>query len=155
MGYRLETSVGNRVVSWEVLGVRPDGIYRLAANDVPLNPPILVLKNPPKPKETWSFQTRVKDRTLQGKLTVQPTLEEVITRAGKYSCLKVTGDSLELDKQKVALTTWYAPKVGPVKVSVKLGEQETTLELVEFKPGVSDSSKPQPEDKKPDKAKTN
>ncbi|GBD35864.1 hypothetical protein HRbin36_00979 [bacterium HR36] len=151
-GYRVETSVGNRVVSWEVLAARDDGIYRLAANDVPLNPPILILKNPPKLNEAWSFQAQVKDRRIQGKLTVQSLNEEVVTRAGKFQCLKVGGDGLQLDNQKLSLTIWFAPNVGPVKFSVKLGEQETLLELVEYKVAAI-SSKTKPEEPKPDKAK--
>lgn len=151
-GYRLETSVANRVVSSEVLAVRPDGIYRLAANDVPLNPPMPVLKNPLKAGASWSFQSQVKDRTIGGTLTVQSLAEAEMTRAGKFKCVKVAGDNLQLDKQKAALTTWYAPQVGPVKISIKIGEQETTLELVEFKlaPPTRDKSE-KPDQAKPEK----
>lgn len=150
-GFRLETSVGNRVISSEVLALRSDGIYRLAANDVPIQTPILLLKNPIQLNDSWSFQSRVKDRTIQGKLAVQALDEEVVTRAGKFKCVKIGGDSLQLDNQKVALTYWLAPNVGPVKISVKIGEQETTLELTDFKPASTEPSPEKPGTGKPGK----
>ncbi|MCS7159835.1 MAG: hypothetical protein RMJ19_05125 [Gemmatales bacterium] len=152
-GYRLETSIGNRVISSEVLAVRPDGIYRLAANDVPIHPPLPVLKNPLKAGDSWSFQANVKDRVIKGSLTVQSLSEPEVTRAGKFKCVKIGGDSLQLENQKAALTTWYAPQIGPIKISIKIGDQETTLELVDFKSAQAPPDKSKPDAVKPDKTK--
>jgi hypothetical protein len=131
-GFRLETSVSNQVVSSEVLVVRADGIYRLKANDVPIEPPVPVLKWPAKAKDSWEVKAKVKDKTIEGKLSITATDEKVATRAGEFACLKVSGENLQLGGQKLSATYWYAPGMGPVKVSIKIGEQETSLELVEF-----------------------
>lgn len=141
-GYRLETTVGNQVVSSEVLAVRSDGIYRLAANDVPIEPPVPVLKWPIKEGASWPVAARVKDKTIQGTLSIAASAEKVVTRGGEFACLKVHGENLQLGNQKLNATYWYAPEVGPVKVTIKLGEQETSLELVEFNRSTGSGEKP-------------
>jgi hypothetical protein len=135
----LKTSVGGVKVGDELVAVRADGVYRLAVNGQPVVPALCFLKLPIKKGDSWAFDMKIgppmgaaaPQETLKGKFTLS---EETATVGGKKyeKAVKVTGQDLLANGQKMNLTCWYAENVGMVKLSAELSGVPIGLELVNF-----------------------
>jgi len=135
----LKTSVGGVKVADELVAVRADGVYRLAVNGQPVVPALCFLKLPIKKGESWAFDTKIgpamgataPPETLKGKFTLSE--EEVAAGDKKYpKAVKVSGQDLLANGQKMSLTYWFAENVGMVKQSAELSGVTIVLELVNF-----------------------
>ena len=136
---RLETEVGGGKIT-EHITVKPDGIYRVRANNESIEPPLLLLKLPSgdqksASEETWFVDSKVKNFALKGKLTAS----EAKLTIGKeqYETIRVKSSELAIAGQLVEMETWYAKDKGMVKQHFKLAsaELDVVLELQSFTPG--------------------
>jgi hypothetical protein len=138
-GHELTTLVGGVKMANEYVAVRADGVYRLEVNNQPVTPPLCFLKLPIKKGESWSFDAKIGPpagatmpiESLKGKFTVGE--EDLTVGEKKYpKTVKVFGQDLLANGQKMSLTYWFADKIGMVKQSAELGGVTITLELTEF-----------------------
>ena len=128
----VETTMRGRVVTREHIGVHEDGVYRHTHNGKPVDPPVCLLKLPPKVGEQWDVVTRVGERPTTTRFTLQEA--GVKTPAGVYETLLVSTPAARIGAETVALATWFAPNVGVVKRRMKLGDSDIVEELVRYTP---------------------
>lgn len=117
----------------EYLAVREDGVYRYKVNGQELQPPLLVLKLPPKVGETWKVASKLGENVAKGTFTLGE--QEVTVPAGKYKTVTVSDDDFQIAGERVGLTWWYAKGVGPVRQTIRVGGGEMLLELEKFQAG--------------------
>src|SRR5207253_6013757 len=126
----VEALANGKAVASEHLAAKKDGVYRLAGNGMKVDPPVLVLKLPPRKGDRWKIDSKVAGLTVQGTLAVAE--EAVAVPAGKYQAVSVHSDDMKLDGKAVTITQWFAPGVGLVKQVADFGGKKTTLELEKF-----------------------
>lgn len=138
---RLETVKGGKVIATELVQVTRDGIYRLGVDLLKgdqkvtelAQPPILLLKLPPKKGESFSVDSKVEGRAYKGTFKIGE--DEIMVPAGKFKTMVVAGQDLEVEGLKPALTTWYAENVGMVKQVLGAGDQKVVIELEKYEAG--------------------
>jgi hypothetical protein len=123
---RVETFVGDRVVSNEHIAIEKDKITRQAMLGFRPEPPVTLLQLPPKKGDEWTIDSKIGTETMKGKGVVDE--EEVEVPAGKFKATKVTID-IETNGMKIKSVCWYAEKTGMVKQFVDLAGNQVTLEL--------------------------
>jgi hypothetical protein len=129
---RLEAS-GNDKTFVEHVAVRADGIFRYQADGKVLEPPLCLLKLPPKVGATWQVDCRVDGLVVTGTFTLAEVEEAV--PAGKFKAVMVTSADCAIDGRKTPMTSWFVKGVGMVKQRVQVNGLETVLELESFTPG--------------------
>ena len=130
---RLETSVGGKVVATELYSIKADGIYRVKVKDDKIDPGIKVLPIPPKSGESWKFNSKVGTQTVTGEFKIKGDKEKVKVPAGEFEAVEVEGVELDVAGAKTTVRLWFVKDKGIVKLYYKIAENETTLELTEFK----------------------
>jgi len=138
MTARIETFVNGQSVMSENLTVTKDAVIRVAAADIVASKPTIVVKLPPKVGDKWKIAADVGPEKLEGDLQCDAVDEVTKVTAGEYKAVKIsgtfvtTGPGPDAEKQTIALTTWYADGVGPVKIIIKTKGVEVTLDLQKF-----------------------
>lgn len=130
---RVETLFNGKVVAYEHLATRPDGLYRVSIAGRPVNPPLKFLKFPAQPGDTWTVNSETAGQKIAGKL--ETGRQQVETPAGKFDAITSVGTDFGLSDSKMTFTYFFAPGVGKVKQVVSAGGREAVLELKSFKPG--------------------
>ncbi|MFQ3594409.1 MAG: hypothetical protein SNJ82_14620 [Gemmataceae bacterium] len=130
---RLEMFVDGKSRSFEHLGIDGNILARHSFEGKPTNPPIALLKLPPKPGEKWNVESKLDGQLFKGTLAVSEELVQV--PAGKYTAIKVSGVDMDLNGQKFNVSYWFASGVGMVKQVSELAGQKVTFELEKFSPG--------------------
>jgi hypothetical protein len=115
-----------------------DGVYRLAAGDQQVDPPVLVLKLPPTKNDAWTFDAKAAGKagakeSLRGTVTERDG-EQVTVPAGSYTAVSVSCQDLDANGAKYAYTTWYAKDVGMVKQEINACRRKVTIELEKYEP---------------------
>ncbi len=129
----VETTADNTTIV-EYYTVTDDGVVRLTWNNAKADPPVLVLKLPPRKGESWKVQSKVGNLTI--KATYTEGEESVEVPFAKYTnAVTVSSSDCEVEDKKFGVTTWYASGVGMVKQVIDVGGTKVTLELVKFKAG--------------------
>jgi hypothetical protein len=143
-------SADGRDTQTEHLTVLEDGVYRCAHMGELIDPPVCILKLPPKAGTTWQLNQRFVGQKVQGRLEESemnieiknPSKEamkpDVVVYAGK--AVKVTGKDLVGDKATINMATYYGKEVGPVRQEVRIqGDRGAPFQfhmvLKEFKAG--------------------
>jgi hypothetical protein len=116
----------------EHVAVQADGVYRFQYQGKKIDPPLCLLKLPPKAGQTWKVKYTTDGLAVEGTFT--QNREEVAVPAGKYKAVTVTSTDLEVAGSKVRSTCSYAEKVGPVKQAFHLNGRDLVLELVRYVP---------------------
>jgi hypothetical protein len=129
----IEAQANGKTVASEHLAAKKDGVYRLAANGQKVDPPVLVLKLPPRKGDRWKIDSKVVGLTVQGTLVVAE--EAVAVPAGKYQAVSVHSDDMKIGDKATTFTQWFAPGVGMVKQVMDVGGKKTALELEKFEAG--------------------
>lgn len=134
----LKIQSGARVTT-EQVGFLSDGIYRFAAADKLIKPPLRILKAPlnPNKKEGWPIECKTEDgKVLRGTFVSGTDLLRLTVngKAVELPAITVTSQDVQLDDAPMTLTYWFAPGYGVVKQHVRIGKHETTLELESFRP---------------------
>ncbi len=131
MCFRIEASIKEKVIAVEHVAIKGNGVFRYKIDEDELTPPVLLIKNPSKDKDTWKQEYKLGKKAAS--VTLSSTFEGITVPAGKYLALVVNGDITEGDT-KAKSTLWFAPKVGLVKQSYEIGKNSMTLELEKFEP---------------------
>jgi hypothetical protein len=133
---RLETLVGDKVNSYELVAVKPDGVYRYVADGTKADPPVLFLKLPPPKDETWKVESTAGGT---GKLTgtfKSGEVDELKVGDKKYEkVVTVSSDDLDANGEKLRVTYYFAKDVGLVKQTLNVKGQDLVIELESFEPG--------------------
>jgi hypothetical protein len=127
---RLEMIVDNQVKSFEHLGVTSDGIYRYTHSGRKTEPPVRILKLPPKAGETWDVNTKVGADMIKGAFKLSE--EEAKVPAGSYKAMVVTADDLDANGTRISFKSYYAKDVGMVKQDLEVSGQKALIELEKF-----------------------
>lgn len=109
------------------MAVSHRGVFHTGCSDFAHDPPICWLQLPTKPDERW----------YDGDWVTQAEPEEVETPAGKFRAIPVTRQTDDprmpnLGIPRRSSTRWFAPGVGPVRLSI--GERDHFI-LKSFTPG--------------------
>jgi hypothetical protein len=124
---RVELIVNGKVVSFEHIAVKDKALVRFSFEGKTANPPIPFLKLPPQKGATWPVESRIDGQQLKGTFTTGE--EEVTVPAGKFKTVTVTGKDLEINGVKMALTYYFAEKVGMVKQVIEYAGQKAVIEM--------------------------
>lgn len=127
---RVELIVDNKVTAFEHIGVTETGIYRYSYEGKNTEPPVLILKLPPKPGDTWEVSAKVGGETLKGML--KEGEEDVKVPAGSYKAVTVAADDFDANGTKMAFKYYFAKDVGMVKQDLDVNGQKAVIELEKF-----------------------
>jgi hypothetical protein len=136
---RIETVYAGKVLSFEHLAFRPDGIYRTAVAGQLIQPAFCFLKLPPQNGDQWQVKSLIAKEELAGSFKTEIT--KVKVPAGEFQVLEVEGRGFKAGDKPLEFDTCFAPSVGKVKHVVKIDGKETVLELKSFKPGTGEAAK--------------
>jgi hypothetical protein len=129
---KVETSLDGATQASEHIRVTKDGIYRHSINGIAIEPPVLIMKLPPKKDDTWEVKSKLGNQTISGKMVTQQ--EKIEVPAGKYEAF-VGSATLEAMGQKVDVANYFVKDVGIVKVRMGVMGQTVELELTKFEAG--------------------
>jgi hypothetical protein len=132
-GAKVETLVDGKSVAAEHVLVKDDGIYRTTFMGIKPDAPVRFLKLPAKKGEKWTVDTKVQDQPIKGTFITEE--DEVTVPAGKFKALKAEAKDFSAAGMKMAVSYWFAEKVGIVKLSFSLAGRDTVLELEKFEEG--------------------
>jgi hypothetical protein len=132
---KVDTLVNGKVVASELYTVRADGVYRVKVKDDKIDPPVKVLAVPPKAGAEWEIKSKVGNQTVSGKFKIKDLNEKVMTPAGSFEAVLVEGIDLEIAGTKTTVKTWFAKGTGVVKLSYKIQDAESILELTKYEEG--------------------
>ncbi|MGL4555278.1 MAG: hypothetical protein ACRC33_29275 [Gemmataceae bacterium] len=132
---RLEMIVDGKARSFEHLAVTDGVLSRYSFEAKEANPPIPLLKLPPKAGEKWNVESKLDGQVYKG--TLESTLEKVKVPAGEYPAVKVAGPDMDLNGAKFSVTYWFASGVGLVKLQSELAGLKVVFELEKVTPGKS------------------
>jgi len=127
--YRIDTLVQRRATSTEHLSHSEQGVVRHRFNGVPMNPPLVLLKNPVKVGESWETSLEVGGDHIEVQCEILAQ-EEVTVPAGEFQTLKVNVATV-VNEMNLISTYWFAPQIGIVKQEIDLGEDRISIELTE------------------------
>jgi hypothetical protein len=144
------TNADGKVSSLEHLYVTAEGVYRqdiqgarrdqASRGGVPalgpvqtLDPPLLILKLPPRAGDSWGIDSQVRNTTFKGKFKVAS--EEVKVPAGSYKTFRVGSEDLEEAGNKLTVTSYYAEGAGLVKQVLEVERSKIVIELEKYEPG--------------------
>lgn len=128
----IETEQEGKVIASEYVRAEKDGIYRMQMQGQKVEPPVLILRTPPKEGETWKVESKVMGQVVKGTFTMSK--EPVVkVAAGQFnSVFVVRGNDFEAAGQKVSTTYWFDEKIGMVKQEAVVQGNKVELELVKF-----------------------
>ncbi|MDC0936723.1 hypothetical protein OAS39_10590 [Pirellulales bacterium] len=133
--FRVEMLMDGKIVITEQLSQTPKGLYRVRYQDSNLSPPLLLLRNPIKPNDTWTTKTQIGAEELT--IGCKTGTEKVETPAGKFDAVKLTVTT-RADEKDIRTDYWFANDVGIVKQVVVVGkEPKMSIELKKYAPGKS------------------
>jgi hypothetical protein len=121
------------VVSIEHVAVTADGVYRCAAAQKPIVPPLRFLKLPPMAGDTWKVNSSHDGVTTTGTFRVRR--EDVTVPARRLNAfVSSTTDTLINGTMPFATTYWFVSGWGVVKQVTKFNNTESMFELVNYEP---------------------
>ncbi|MBL8798616.1 MAG: hypothetical protein JNM56_32265 [Planctomycetia bacterium] len=132
----IETLKDGNIVATEHVAVRDDGVFRYTIAGQKPEMPFQVLKLPPKKGDTWKVAVKIGNEELKGEFVSGE--EEVEVPAGKYQAVTATSKGFQApdgegNMQDLSFKFWYAPKVGQVKQTIKIGKRpEIAIELERY-----------------------
>lgn len=133
---RIDTIFEERIIAFEHLAVRADGVYRVSVNGRPVEPPLKFLDLPAKPGATWKVESSIAGQTIRGEFqSTEQTLAIRDPHGDKdrtYQTHRVTGEKFQVAEAELSFTYDFAPKIGKVKQVVKASGQETVLEMTDY-----------------------
>jgi hypothetical protein len=131
---KVDTLVNGKVVASELYAVRADGVYRVKVKDDKIDPPVKVLAVPVKKGDNWAIKSKVGSQTVAGKFEVKNDKEAVEVPAGKFEAVLVEGADLDVAGTKTTVKMWFVKDKGIVKLSYKIQDAESVLELSKYEP---------------------
>jgi hypothetical protein len=132
---KVDTKVGGQVKASELYQVKADGIYRAKVKDDKVEPPVKILQLPAKKGDSWKIDSKVGTQTVKGEFKVTDDKVKLKVPAGEFEAVLVEGNDLDIAGTKTSVKQWFVPKKGIVKLTYKIQDQESTLELKEYTEG--------------------
>lgn len=133
---RIDTIFEDRVIAYEHLAVRPDGVYRVSVSGRPVKPPLKFLNLPAKPGERWTIDSQVSGQTIRGEFLASEESFALRSSQGdkdrSYQTHRVAGEKFQVSGSSITFSYDFVPRMGKVKQVVTTGGQQTVLELFEF-----------------------
>jgi hypothetical protein len=126
---RLEASAGDEV-HVEHLAVRPDGIYKYRADGKDIEPPLCLLKLPPRAGTTWKVESKIAGLAITGSFTLGEEKVSFLDRT--ETAMTVTSKDFAIAGRPMPLTYWFVRGVGPVQQRIILSGTEVVLQLQRF-----------------------
>lgn len=108
------------------------GVYRFQVAGKDLDPPACFLKLPLKSGDSWTVDSKSEGTVIKGEYVAGD--ETVKVPAGSFPAFTVKSKDLQIGAQPMEVAYWFAPEVGMVKQTVKVGDFQTMLELLKFEP---------------------
>ncbi len=130
----VETIQDGKVVGSEDVSVQDDGIYRVATDDKPIEPAVLILKLPPA-SAAWNVNSKVEAKNGGDKQALNGTCTEAVAdtvAAGGTdynNAVVVSCQDLDANGAKYSFKTYFVKDVGMVKQEITSGGLTTTIEL--------------------------
>ncbi len=130
----VETIQDGKVVGSEDVSVQDDGIYRVATDDKPIEPAVLILKLPPA-SAAWNVNSKVEAKNGGDKQALNGTCTEAVAdtvSAGGTdynNTVVVSCQDLDANGAKYSFKTYFVKDVGMVKQEITSGGLTTTIEL--------------------------
>ena len=132
---KLDLLVNDKVVSHEHVGVTKDGVVRFTFEGKEAKPPIKFLELSPKKDSTWPVDSKVEGQALVGSFK-SGEVDAIKVPAGEYKkVVTVTSKDLKANGVPLAITYYFAEKVGMVKQVIELAGQKVEIELERFEMG--------------------
>jgi hypothetical protein len=135
---RVETLYEDRVVAFEHIAVREDGVYRVAVSGKPVEPPLKFLSLPARPGVKWTVASAVAGKSIRGEFVASEGSFHARSQRGdrdqSFPTHRVTGDNFQAGEHSVSFTYDFVPQLGKVRQVAKTAGVETTIELKEFVP---------------------
>ncbi len=129
------STAGDKATLTEEVQIKSDGVFRVAATDKKVAPPVKFLALPPKKGDTWEVEAAIDKEKLKGTFK-SDELPELTVGDKKYEkVIVVTGDPLEANGTKMTVVSYYAKDIGMIKQTIKVGEVKIELELEKFEAG--------------------
>jgi hypothetical protein len=125
---RIDALQNDRATGHEHLCARIDGLYRHASNGRAIDPPVCILKF--EPGASWVVDSKMGAQAVRGSFACRE--EEVEVPAGRFRTLRSMSLDSQVGGQRFEMSYWFAPGVGLVKRSVKVGAAEAVQELVSY-----------------------
>ena len=134
---KVETSVNGKVIASELYTVKADGVYRVKVKDVKIDPPVKVLALPVKKDLAWDIKSKVGQQSVSGAFKIKDDKEKIKIGDKEYETVVVEGNDLDVAGTKTTVKLWLAKNTGIVKLSYKIQDSESVLELskVDLPPG--------------------
>ena len=138
---KLVTEHGGKPVANETIAVKADGVYRTKINDTAIDGggvKILGLKDGKATKgDKWDVKAKVQTSEVAGAFETKDITPKVTVGGKDYTdVVAVEGPKFTIAGTDTALKYWFAPKVGIIKLSYRIGGTESTpLELKSFEAG--------------------
>jgi len=129
---RLETrNSKGELIATEHIAIKEDGVYRYAFENSDAKPPLRFLKLPVDTSEkTWKFDSKIGGQDVKGTFKMATEKDSVKIGAKEYKdVISVSCEEVPIDNQKVALTYYFAPKVGMIRQVVDVAGAKVTIEL--------------------------
>lgn len=130
---RLEMQEDGKLRSVEHIAVKADGVYRCAFENIKAEPPVCILKLPPKKDDAWKIDTAIGTDKLKGTFKTGE-VEEMTVLAGKFQkVVTVSGEDIDANGVKLNVTYYFAPNVGIIKQTMSTaGKEAVVIELEKF-----------------------
>jgi hypothetical protein len=132
---KVDTIVNGKVQASELYSVKADGVYRVKIKDDKIDPPVKILSIPAKKGDSWQINSKVGSQPISGKFTVKEVNEKVTVPKGTYDAILVEGADLYVAGTKTTVKVWFAKGVGVVKLTYKIQDTESVLELTNYEEG--------------------
>jgi hypothetical protein len=133
---RIETFYDDRVVSFEHVAVRSDGVYRVAVGGTPIEPAVKIISLPAKPGAKWHVASSIAGQAVRGEfVSSEGSFHLRSPRGDQDQTLKtyrVSGEHFQAGGESVSFTYDFVPQFGKVRQTAKAHGLETTLELREM-----------------------
>jgi hypothetical protein len=135
---KVETLVNGKVVASELYAVRPDGVYRVKVKDDKIDPGIKVLALPAKAGTSWDFKSKVGQQSVSGSFKITNEKDKLKIMDKDVEAVVVEGSELDVAGTKTTVKLWFVKDRGIVKLTYKIQDSESVLELIKFdSPGSS------------------
>jgi len=132
---KVDTLVNGKVVASELFAVKADGVYRVKVKDDKVDPPVKVLELPVKKGASWAVKSKVGNQMVTGTFKVADDKAKLKVMGKEMETVAVEGDDLDVAGTKTTVKLWFAKDVGIAKLSYKIQDAESVLELEKYEPG--------------------
>jgi hypothetical protein len=145
---RVITKLNGKVLSFEHLVERPDGMYRVTIAGEPMEPPLCFLKTHAESGETWAVDSKIGEVSVTGEFTAGTKTESTadIKASGSTSraqqAITSHGSKFRVPQGELEFTYEYVPGIGKVRQSMTFGDKTKTLVLKKFEPGTGTTASP-------------